>query len=139
MFQSSFELMGYITITVYMMMCHHGIVSKLFRAYGLYNGVNDDAGKGYLWFQSSFELMGYITLKECIEGETDYWFQSSFELMGYITVMGIFVLFYFIMFQSSFELMGYITQKLSSEQPVTSLVSKLFRAYGLYNCFFSLL
>ena len=53
--------MGYITITVYMMMCHHGIVSKLFRAYGLYNGVNDDAGKGYLWFQSSFELMGYIT------------------------------------------------------------------------------
>ena len=85
MFQSSFELMGYITITVYMMMCHHGIVSKLFRAYGLYNGVNDDAGKGYLWFQSSFELMGYITLKECIEEETDYWFQSSFELMGYIT------------------------------------------------------
>ena len=83
--------------------------------------------------------MGYITVMGIFVLFYFIMFQSSFELMGYITVMGIFVLFYFIMFQSSFELMGYITQKLSSEQPVTSLVSKLFRAYGLYNCFFSLL
>ena len=35
-------------------------------------------------------------------------------------------------FQSSFELTGYITVKFSVEW-VMSPVSKLFRAYGLYN------
>ena len=36
-------------------------------------------------------------------------------------------------FQSSFELTGYITISHSSSDEKNVLVSKLFRAYGLYN------
>ena len=37
------------------------------------------------------------------------------------------------MFQSSFELTGYITSISEPESNVFDEVSKLFRAYGLYN------
>ena len=62
------------------------LVSKLFRAYGLYNEndmsiVVDKEG----WFQSSFELMGYITNALMKSKSSSVKFQSSFELMGYIT------------------------------------------------------
>ena len=63
----------------------------------------------YLMFQSSFELTGYITLVVFSLSEVYIPFQSSFELTGYITVKGLFPLPYFV------------------------LVSKLFRAYRLYN------
>ena len=62
------------------------LVSKLFRAYRLYNelivNLEEDGLKG---FQSSFELTGYIT-KALRKGyEACEKFQSSFELTGYIT------------------------------------------------------
>ena len=62
LFQSSFELTGYIT-TAGVFSVPFSSVSKLFRAYGLYNGYDD----GKDWnsdkkFQSSFELTGYITI-----------------------------------------------------------------------------
>ena len=37
------------------------LVSKLFRAYGLYNLMNYNYNEGGMMFQSSFELTGYIT------------------------------------------------------------------------------
>ena len=39
------------------------------------------------------------------------------------------------MFQSSFELTGYITGKILNREEIEEIVSKLFRAYGLYNRF----
>ena len=86
-------------------------VSKLFRAYRLYNNRRDPdnynkPGK----FQSSFELTGYIT-------KTWNYYLPDKE-----------------MFQSSFELTGYITNRASAKKIATlTAVSKLFRAYGLYN------
>ena len=59
-------------------------------------------------------------------------FQSSFELTGYITISRMF-LWQQISFQSSFELTGYITDNQISLYADDTLVSKLFRAYGLYN------
>ena len=62
-------------------------VSKLFRAYGLYNDKPyyfDD--KKVTMFQSSFELTGYITIAPELNIEyRNTKFQSSFELTGYIT------------------------------------------------------
>ena len=60
-FQSSFELMGYITFSGGIIV-RADFVSKLFRAYGLYNTNNESSNSGAtIKFQSSFELMGYIT------------------------------------------------------------------------------
>ena len=62
MFQSSFELTGYITVNVSTDEVLMLDVSKLFRAYGLYN--KDDieiSTPSNYEFQSSFELTGYIT------------------------------------------------------------------------------
>ena len=60
-------------------------------------------------FQSSFELTGYITKRLTQEQVSKIRFQSSFELTGYITV--------FFKFKRGFRIS----------------VSKLFRAYRLYN------
>ena len=63
-----------------------GAVSKLFRAYRLYNKYpvcNSDSKCSS--FQSSFELTGYITNKFLAKKEMVKMFQSSFELTGYIT------------------------------------------------------
>ena len=61
------------------------IVSKLFRAYRLYNVIGSDALLTMgIKFQSSFELTGYITNPEHMDMLRDA-FQSSFELTGYIT------------------------------------------------------
>ena len=61
-------------------------------------------------------------------------FQSSFELTGYIT-NGTFRLSNISLeeFQSSFELTGYITVNEPINIIIILNVSKLFRAYGLYN------
>ena len=62
------------------------IVSKLFRAYRLYNNYHLKKGLLYLSFQSSFELTGYITVLFFSEMYLGLMFQSSFELTGYITI-----------------------------------------------------
>ena len=94
-FQSSFELTGYITCSYRRRDLHIKKVSKLFRAYGLYNNMdsiilttdNVDVSKLFrayglynalenssysrvvIKFQSSFELTGYITNPdECLQG-----------------------------------------------------------------------
>ena len=87
MFQSSFELTGYITLYS----CgvnYYQKVSKLFRAYRLYNKYNfKDRGLVGV-FQSSFELTGYITNPDAKIKLIPDSFQSSFELTGYITESG---------------------------------------------------
>ena len=61
-------------------------VSKLFRAYGLYNSVEMRAhSHNTNAFQSSFELTGYITILPMYNVIMKIQFQSSFELTGYIT------------------------------------------------------
>ena len=59
-------------------------------------------------------------------------FQSSFELTGYITKTRT-CLKDLCMFQSSFELTGYITNRSIQIRNSGVDVSKLFRAYRLYN------
>ena len=61
-------------------------------------------------------------------------FQSSFELTGYITEPHALMQDALTGFQSSFELTGYIT-KILYHIIFLSFVSKLFRAYRLYNDF----
>ena len=62
------------------------VVSKLFRAYGLYNDKYEVSAVTGFSFQSSFELTGYITaIKDYDLVNASLWFQSSFELTGYIT------------------------------------------------------
>ena len=60
-------------------------------------------------------------------------FQSSFELTGYITNRINCGQSAGQSFQSSFELTGYITTFSNSTSQSSLSVSKLFRAYGLYN------
>ena len=60
-FQSSFELTGYITLWAIYSIEELKTVSKLFRAYGLYNDEPDGPLDISKRFQSSFELTGYIT------------------------------------------------------------------------------
>ena len=61
------------------------------------------------------------------------WFQSSFELTGYITNQPMGGYGMAPQFQSSFELTGYITVQVDMLGDPGKIVSKLFRAYGLYN------
>ena len=61
------------------------IVSKLFRAYRLYNEYEYDYEYDDNEFQSSFELTGYITTMDNLTDKFILRFQSSFELTGYIT------------------------------------------------------
>ena len=60
-FQSSFELTGYITVFLELIAQDMKTVSKLFRAYRLYNNYELIKQKEEIMFQSSFELTGYIT------------------------------------------------------------------------------
>ena len=84
-------------------------------------------------FQSSFELTGYITWIVMKMILTIFQFQSSFELTGYITNENKNVAPIFNPFQNSFELTGYITMIHLIDINISCIVSKLFRAYGLYN------
>ena len=86
-FQSSFELTGYITTSnCFLTYFTLTSVSKLFRAYGLYNDKYEVSAVTGFSFQSSFELTGYITaIKDYDLVNASLWFQSSFELTGYIT------------------------------------------------------
>ena len=86
LFQSSFELTGYITKIHTPIKSILKDVSKLFRAYRLYNADSFETIVGELnGFQSSFELTGYITLYQYQQQLLHLRFQSSFELTGYIT------------------------------------------------------
>ena len=59
-------------------------VSKLFRAYELYNLMDLADVEIFVEFQSSFELTSYITKITIFPGKF-ITFQSSFELTSYIT------------------------------------------------------
>ena len=84
-------------------------VSKLFRAYGLYNVNNKQIKRPWITkFQSSFELTGYIT-------------QYVMFIMGHVEVSKLFRAY------GLYNLEGHFRNKCPSN------VSKLFRAYGLYN------
>ena len=108
------------------------LVSKLFRAYRLYNSVKILVIALTCVFQSSFELTGYITYYISTISSSISLFQSSFELTGYITYYISTISSSISLFQSSFELTGYITLfPLLLEKYFN--VSKLFRAYRLYN------
>ena len=69
MFQSSFELTGYITRRDLILVIKLP-VSKLFRAYGLYNHTVVNLVYIADTFQSSFELTGYITEKCLVENDS---------------------------------------------------------------------
>ena len=61
MFQSSFELTSYITEMKRLLDISYNAVSKLFRAYELYNYDKAVDKSIDILFQSSFELTSYIT------------------------------------------------------------------------------
>ena len=88
------------------------IVSKLFRAYGLYNVpvryFNTDGDK----FQSSFELTGYITYQLLNANLKKKQVSKLFRAYGLYNTSFSSFLQSLSMFQSSFELTGYITYAL---------------------------
>ena len=86
------------------------IVSKLFRAYGLYN----ERSSFLRWlypeqFQSSFELTGYITTATYTDGLEIHYVSKLFRAYGLYNMM------------------------MKDVVHTSVIVSKLFRAYGLYN------
>ena len=131
-------------------------VSKLFRAYGLYNKLTLEEYAKAKQFQSSFELTGYITEQIYVYLQDTYMVSKLFRAYGLYNVIylpqsdtDLFVsklfrayglyndnihgpIWFKFMFQSSFELTGYITYP-GKFLMNTWDVSKLFRAYGLYN------
>ena len=87
------------------------LVSKLFRAYGLYNWQKESNMINLtVMFQSSFELTGYITIY-CLG---DY--IVTYEVSKLFRAYGLYNPIASVMFSMDIK-----------------LVSKLFRAYGLYN------
>ena len=89
-------------------------VSKLFRAYGLYNVNNKQIKRPWITkFQSSFELTGYITQYVMfIMGHVEV--SKLFRAYGlYNEIMSDIVSIVKDKFQSSFELTGYITNSKS--------------------------
>ena len=86
MFQSSFELTCYITVSINEIGAVSCLVSKLFRAYGLYNGKSPSKIAQRLKVSKLFRAYGlYNPLLVKFSVELDTRFQSSFELTGYIT------------------------------------------------------
>ena len=86
-------------------------VSKLFRAYGLYN-----------------------TEKMYSDVNVKYEFQSSFELTGYITVVRMRYKKLVMLVSKLFRAYGLYNESLYAILGMGRMpVSKLFRAYGLYN------
>ena len=86
-------------------------VSKLFRAYRLYNAVLDKAAIEEIGVSKLFRAYRLYNDKLMDLADVEILFQSSFELTGYITVM-ILCMNLSLQFQSSFELTGYITYAL---------------------------
>ena len=86
------------------------MVSKLFRAYGLYNKLIIALKSGKTFVSKLFRAYGLY---------------NRFIRERKVCLISL--------FQSSFELTGYITMKLNLLQYDDLRVSKLFRAYGLYN------
>ena len=91
-------------------------VSKLFRAYGLYN-----------------------TEKMYSDVNVKYEFQSSFELTGYITVVRMRYKKLVMLVSKLFRAYGLYNAMLWARSSARKLVSKLFRAYGLYNSLTSII
>ena len=87
MLQSSFELTGYITETNFNVVEPFD-VSKLFRAYGLYNQATGLCTGDSKWFSKLFRAYGlYNALCFKLNSRPKEGFQSSFELTGYITMV----------------------------------------------------
>ena len=88
-------------------------VSKLFRAYGLYNSIQESAEKNYgSTFQSSFELTGYITKISNIAKDAVFNVSKLFRAYGlYNENKKYYYKHISDEFQSSFELTGYITEE----------------------------
>ena len=84
MFQSSFELTGYITLNTFLEGINKIPVSKLFRAYGLYNGIK---GTDQLFpdaVSKLFRAYGLYNsfIDHCIEIE-----ESSFKALSSLRVI----------------------------------------------------
>ena len=62
MFQSSFELTGYITSKIVIFPGKFMVVSKLFRAYGLYNNVHSELYRIHLLVSKLFRAYGLYNL-----------------------------------------------------------------------------
>ena len=87
LFQSSFELTGYITTKIHSLKILQKKVSKLFRAYRLYNWLSLQVVKQIKIVSKLFRAYRLYNklLKRPEEGKI-LKFQSSFELTGYITI-----------------------------------------------------
>ena len=85
MFQSSFELTCYITVSINEIGAVSCLVSKLFRAYGLYNGKSPSKIAQRLKVSKLFRAYGLYNLWQNGALARLEKFQSSFELTGYIT------------------------------------------------------
>ena len=135
MFQSSFELTGYITsdtecpevdtIVSKLFRAYRlyndkigdenklsNIVSKLFRAYRLYNVAIDVRCEKANVFQSSFELTGYITADDLIRQGMTFEVSKLFRAYRLYNEVASTIALSILSFQSSFELTGYITYAL---------------------------
>ena len=64
---------------------HHGRVSKLFRAYELYNVTDTSVSEAYLVVSKLFRAYELYNNVKHADGFIKYQFQSSFELTSYIT------------------------------------------------------
>ena len=88
-------------------------------------------------FQSSFELTGYITLKKKRKKKNRWLqFQSSFELTGYITLILITIGSAAYEVSKLFRAYRLYNDIAILRYVLSKFVSKLFRAYRLYNASF---
>ena len=87
-FQSSFELTGYITNQGDVNMNVTLEVSKLFRAYRLYNVNTFDDYAGHVAVSKLFRAYRLYNNSGISYASSTRRFQSSFELTGYITSSG---------------------------------------------------
>ena len=132
-FQSSFELTSYITKRQSVLASALADVSKLFRAYELYND--------FIWYFSiscrcvsklfrAYELYNlFPRLKAMVGCE----FQSSFELTSYITNKKEKKIWRILIVSKLFRAYELYNYTYSNYQQTYLMVSKLFRAYELYN------
>ena len=108
------------------------MVSKLFRAYGLYNAVRADIPYA-LSVSKLFRAYGLYNESEIIKAAAEIAFQSSFELTGYITEDYITTPAKDTIVSKLFRAYGLYNSLRLVEYVLSIMVSKLFRAYGLYN------
>ena len=111
---------------------HRVLVSKLFRAYGLYNLAAPDITGNDKHVSKLFRAYGlYNKLRSSIYPLSIV--SKLFRAYGLYNGVPVSVQIKEWEFQSSFELTGYITYRGLHIKEYDRSVSKLFRAYGLYN------